>query len=146
MIEDWFEGPELAAFFEVDGGSGFFDLTDTGIGCADGDPVFQMTDLIVGEAVLGRHFEVAMSVGDGLEEEGVFGITGDEGGAGIASALPPGAGVKEEVGFEFFGFAGVALVAMFDEERADVVFEILDAPGVIRGCEKRARKKCEWNL
>ena len=87
-----------------------------------------------------------MSVGDGLEEEGVFRITGDEGGAGIASALPTLAGVEEEIGFKFFGFAGVALVAMFDEERADVVFEILDTPGVIRVCEKRARKKCEWNL
>jgi hypothetical protein len=63
-------------------------------------------------------------VGDSLEEEGIFGITGDDGGAGIAAGLPTDAGVEGEVGLALFGVGGMALVTMLREKGADVGFEV----------------------
>lgn len=122
--DEWLEGPELAAFFEVDFGSGGFEVSVTGVGGSHADPGFEFCDRGIGKTVFGRHFEVAIGVGDSLEEEGIFGITGDDGGAGIAAGLPTDAGVEGEVGLALFGVGGMALVTMLREKGADVGFEV----------------------
>ena len=68
---------------------------------------------------------------NGVDEEGFFRFTGNNGGAGIAAALPTGTGVKIEIGFEFLGIGRVALVAMLGEQRPNMGFEILEARGLI---------------
>lgn len=62
-----------------------------------------------------------------MDEEGFLRLSQDDGGAGIAACLPAGTRVEIEIGLEFFGLGRVALVAMLDEEGADVSFEILEA-------------------
>lgn len=143
MGDGWFEGPELAAFFEVDFRGGFFDLAFTRVGSTHGDPGFEFLDPGVREARFGRHLEVAIGVGDRLNEEGFLWFSRDDGGAGIASGLPAGAGIEVEVGLEFFGICRVALVAILDEEWANVAFEVFDAFQFVCVRQKTAREEGE---
>ena len=69
-----------------------------------------------------------------MDKEGVFGLARNNGGAGLAAGLPAGTGIEGEISFELLGISRVALVAVLDEERADVGFEILDTFGFIRTC------------
>ena len=131
MGDGWLEGPELASFFEIDIGRGFFDLTFAWVGSAHGDPGFEFLDSGIREARFGWHLEVAICVGDGLDEEGILRISRNDGGAGIASGMPAGAGIEGKVGFQLFGLGRVALVAMFGQERADMGFEVFDPFGFI---------------
>ena len=131
VFKGWFKRPELAAFFKVDFGRGLFALALTWVGCAHRNPVFELLDFGIKEAIFGRHFKVTIGMGDGVEEERFLGLSGDDRGAGITAGLPACAGVEEEVGLEFFGVRRVALVAMLDEKGADVVFEVCGASGVI---------------
>ena len=141
MVEGRLEGPEFAAFFEIDSGVWAFDLTLARIGGTHVDPGFELPDFKFGEARLGRHFQVVICMGDGMDEEGLFRITGDDGGAGISSGFPACAGVEVEVGLELFGIGRVALMTVFDKKRTDVGFEKFQPGGFIGTCRDGARQQ-----
>ena len=133
VTDGWFEGPKFAPFFEIDSGVGALDLPIARVWSAYGNPCFEVVDFRFRKSGFGRHFEISIGVGDGLDEEGLAGVSGNDGGSGIAAGFPAGPGVEVEVGLQFFGLSGVALITMVDKERADVAFEVFEPCGLV--CE-----------
>ena len=107
-----------------------------GIGGAAANPFGEIGDDGVGEfAAFGGHAEVGVVVVDGLDEEAVVGLAGDDGGAAFATGQDADAGVKAEAGFEFIGLFAVAAVTLVGEDGADFGFEEYE---VFRG-DRRGR-------
>ena len=117
------EAPEFPALLDVDDSAGF------GGGCfgarirgAHPDPGLERLDLRIGEALLGRHLEIPVAVADRLKQAAPLRVARLEGRTGIASLESGFAGVQSKAAL-CFGRRAVALVAAFDENRADLLFE-----------------------
>ena len=126
------EGPVLAGAGHVEGEGG--NGAGAGIGGAEADPVLEGGDFFGGEfaavAVFARrHLEVFVGEADGLDEEALVGIAGDESGAGRAAFAEGVAGVEGEAAFGFALGGVVAGVAGLDENGADGGFEEFDFGG-----------------
>ena len=116
------KGPMFTAFREVDAAARGRGLAVARVGRAHENPLLEVGDDIGGElaAVLGRgHLEIFVGVADGLEEEALLQVAGNDGVAGVAALTRAGAGVEEETALEFLSAGGVAGVAFFHEHGAD---------------------------
>jgi hypothetical protein len=122
------EGPVVFADAGVGGVAALADVA-AGIGGAAADPLGEIGDLGVGEFLaLGGHLEILVLVADGLDEERLVGLAGDDGGAGVAAGEGGFAGVEEEAAFYFFVLT-VALVTVLGEDGADFGFEEFEVGG-----------------
>ena len=94
------------------------------------DPLFKEGDFFVGQfaaGLLGRHRELGIGVLDGLDEQGLLEVAGDDGGTFVAALVGAVAGVEDEAALRGILLGGVALIATVDEDRADVLLEELEA-------------------
>jgi hypothetical protein len=102
-----------------------------------------MPDCFLGKPIFGWHFEVAVYVGYSVEEKGILGFSRDDGGAGVATGLPSGSGVEEEVGLQLFGVSRVTFVTVLDEKWANVSLKEFDSFLFLAMCPKAARNQSE---
>ena len=127
-LGDGFEGPELALFFG-DGVGGCLDGLDFGFGPEGAvfDPLLEGGDFGFGNfGATEGHLHLVVGVFDGLDEEGVCDVAGDDGGAGFAAfeeAVAGGHGEAAE------GGGGVATEAAVGEDGADLELEVLGGVG-----------------
>ena len=94
-----------------------------GSGGAEGDPLLEVGDHLVGEFLLGRHLQLIFGLLDGLDEQALLGVAGDEGRAVVAALAEPFAGVQGQAAANLLGALGVAAVALADQHGADVLLE-----------------------
>jgi hypothetical protein len=88
------------------------------------DPLLEDRDLLVRElasGLLGRHRELRIGVLDGLDEERLLEVAGNDGRSFVAALVGAVAGVEDEAALRGVLLRGVALVAAVDEDRADVL-------------------------
>jgi hypothetical protein len=99
---------------------------------------------------LGGHGEFGVGIVERFEEQGLVGLTGEDGGTGVSALEPSLAGIEGEAALALAFLGGVAFVAVLREEGADVFFKVGEP--VFRGGagwgrekeEKRKRsKRCE---
>ena len=140
VFGDGLEGPEFALFGGDDvftfAGLGGFDFGPEG---AVFDPGGEDGDFRVGHAGCAEgHLHLVVGVGDGLDEEALFGLAGHDGGAGFAAFEEGVAGVDGEAAQ---GGGGVATVAAVGEDGSDFEFEIFG--GRVRRGEQRNRAEKE---
>lgn len=120
------KGPMFTAFREVDAAARGRGLAVARVGSAQENPFLEIGDDVGGElaaAFWRGHLEVLVGVADGLEEEALLQVAGDDGMAGVAALARAGAGVEEETALEFLGGGGMAGVAFFHEHGADAALE-----------------------
>lgn len=133
---DGFEGPELTLLFG-DGVGGSFDGFDFGFGPEGAvfDPLLEGGDFGFGDfGAAEGHLHLVVGVFDGLDQEGVCDVAGDDGGAGFAAfeeAVARGHSEAAE------GSGGVAPEAAVGEDGADLELKVLG--GVGRGGGERGR-------
>lgn len=60
---------------------------------------------------------------DGLEETALLRLSRNEGGTGLATLFPAALVIQAQSGLELLGTRGVALIALFHQNRADVLLE-----------------------
>ncbi len=101
---------------------------------AQGDPVFQGCDFLRCEGpsaiTFGRHgIQIPCGTAHRLDQEAFGGFAGQDGGTAGAALLPSGTGIESESALELGGLGGVAGVAVFGEERSDLLFEELQMVG-----------------
>ena len=89
-----------------------------------------------GKFFLRRHFEVAVLIRDGAQEQAGGRVAGCQGRPGIASGLPSGAMIQTESALDFVS-GTMALITMFHEQRPDLVLEVLQT----RRCLSRDRAR-----
>ena len=108
------------------------------VGGAHLDPAAEVVDDRVGELRLGRHLHVAL-VADGGQEQAFLGISRHDGGPGLAALARGVPGVERQAALRLARLGRVALVALFDEDGADLALEELDAFGVRVGGARAVR-------
>ena len=94
------------------------------------DPLLEDRDLVVRQlaaGLLGRHRELRIGVLDGLDQQGLLEVAGDDGRTFVAALVGAVAGVEDEAALRGVLLGGVALVATVDEDRADVLLEELES-------------------
>ena len=117
-IADRLEGPELAAFDEVDaffqfGGSGAARVMGTGF-----DPFFENRDLAGREFCLGRHLELRVDIANRLDEQARLHVAGLNGRTVVSAFDPAGARVEREATLDL-GAVRVALKAALLQDGQD---------------------------
>jgi hypothetical protein len=89
------------------------------VGSAHFDPLDEVGDDGRWQRGFGGHFQAV--VAQRLNEQAGVGVAGYEGGAGLAAGEHLGGAIEQEVATDFGRVGGVALVAMFDKDGADLV-------------------------
>ena len=128
--------PMFAAFLEVDHA---FDGDDgragARIGRAEFHPFFEVGDLLVAQAALGRHAEILVAITHGLDQAALVEIAGNQRRAAVAAVGPALARVEPQAALGL-RLRAVTLEAMRGEQRADPLLKKLEAGGIgrRRGC------------
>ena len=99
------------------------------VGGADLHPGFEVGDLRGGELRLRRHLQTRPSCRTALMSRLLPGSPGTIAGPGAPPLSTPVAGVEQQLAADLLRLGRVALVAVLDQERADLLLEELDPLG-----------------
>ncbi len=87
------------------------------------DPRFQDRYLFRSQFLGRRHLQVLGLVAHGLDEEALVELARNDGRAAVAALEDSGPAIEQQAALVFLGLAGVALVTLLDQERADLLLE-----------------------
>jgi len=87
------------------------------------DPGPEVCDHLRRKALFGRHFQVGVRIGNGLEKEAVAGSAGCDGGTCVTSGQEMLDVIELEIALVLFGLCGMTFVARLGEDRANAVLE-----------------------
>ncbi len=119
----WLVGPVFASGPDVDGRTGG-GLSTSGVVSSLCDPFAEVVDHRFGQFPLGRHFE--RFVFDGLQQQAVLWFARYDGGTGVSTFEQTIAMIQAQATAQFLcqaGFGRVTGVAVFDEDRANLLFK-----------------------
>ena len=141
------ERPPLLALREIElvSRGDLFHALLARISSAISDPSLEVANDGLGELRLRRHLEVL--VAQRREEEALLGLAGDECRPRVAAVHPAFSAVEEQATLDSLRVRRVALVAVLDEDGADLPFEELNIGRIgMRISEpEEADRRYEWN-
>ncbi len=95
------------------------------------------------EFAAGRHLQLGVLMTDGLDQQAFLGLAGNEGRAAVATLEDGRSTVEQQAAALFPGFAGMAVLTLLDEQRANL---LLEEVAVFRGDRRNGRRlrSREW--
>src|SRR5688500_13826788 len=120
------EGPEALARLDVDLRRGGLHRGGAvpRVGSAVADPLLEVGGHVVGQLAARRHLQ--LRVADRLKEQALRGVAWNQSGAAVAAGAERVAGVEPQAAFDLVRLFGMALVAVLDQHRADLLLEEVD--------------------
>ena len=141
---DRLEGPMLAGVNLADLATDRRAVAGPWVWRAHFHPLHQVGDGGIRELFLRRHLH-AVQVSNGLNQQTLVGLAGNEGRAAFATLANAILGIQPQLALQFLGGGAVALVAVGNQHRADFLLEkvVSRRAAICRGCNSRGQDKQE---
>src|SRR5204862_321099 len=122
MVPGWLERPEVLARLRIEGPRRLRRrYPPARVNRPLSDPRLEVGDDPVGELAIGRHLHIL--VAQGLHEEALGRVAGDDRRPAVAALLEALGAVEEQSALDPLRLPGVALVAVLHEDRPDALLE-----------------------